>query len=448
MNKETFLKIFYVCISILLITLTLGGVIGSIVSVCDYVHAEELTDNAILNFNQLQNNNTLTNIPTGFTITKEGGKYHIVGVNNSTAKYVRIYDGSITSNSTGLYYVSANSTSVDCSYYIENGNGNYVISANTYTIGNINTTNGFRQYILIKANANLDCYITPMLVNLTQMFGENNEPTTIEQVKSYLPLDYYSYNTGSPISYNYLKGKADGFNDGVLSVIESYDYSILSESLIKSAISINYMGENSYISFYFGDNRQLMTFYNMVRIPLGVVIDKGEQINFKCDITLMTEGVLTIGYLESGYFVPLTEYFTNGNVNVDIIAPTELNSIYLMCDTGEDTYSPQQATIVLPEITLKVLDYEKLNLLAFQNGLDSANTNSYYNQGFEDGKKWYINHNTETAWGSSWDFISTSFNGIGEIMSLEILPNVPLWTFVAIPLLLGLITFIYKLKGD
>ena len=41
-----------------------------------------------------------------------------------------------------------------------------------------------------------------MAVNLTQMFGAGNEPTTVEQFKSMFPLDYYEYDAGSLLSFN------------------------------------------------------------------------------------------------------------------------------------------------------------------------------------------------------------------------------------------------------
>lgn len=40
-----------------------------------------------------------------------------------------------------------------------------------------------------------------MIIDLTDMFGAGNEPTTVEQVKSMFPLDWYEYDTGSLLSF-------------------------------------------------------------------------------------------------------------------------------------------------------------------------------------------------------------------------------------------------------
>lgn len=42
----------------------------------------------------------------------------------------------------------------------------------------------------------------PMLLDLTQMFGAGNEPTTLEQFESMFPLDWYEYDTGSLLFFN------------------------------------------------------------------------------------------------------------------------------------------------------------------------------------------------------------------------------------------------------
>ena len=41
-----------------------------------------------------------------------------------------------------------------------------------------------------------------MIIDLTEMFGAGNEPTSVEQFKSMFPLDYYQYDAGSLLSFN------------------------------------------------------------------------------------------------------------------------------------------------------------------------------------------------------------------------------------------------------
>lgn len=45
-----------------------------------------------------------------------------------------------------------------------------------------------------------DVKLKIMIVNLTQMFGSGNEPSTVEEFESIFPLDYYPYNEGTLMS--------------------------------------------------------------------------------------------------------------------------------------------------------------------------------------------------------------------------------------------------------
>ena len=49
-------------------------------------------------------------------------------------------------------------------------------------------------------------------VDLTQMFGTGNEPSTVEEFESLFPLDYYAYNPGTLLSVNATGIKTVGFN--------------------------------------------------------------------------------------------------------------------------------------------------------------------------------------------------------------------------------------------
>jgi len=51
-----------------------------------------------------------------------------------------------------------------------------------------------------------------MLIDLTQMFGAGNEPTTVEEFTSLFPLPYYAYNQGSLLSFNGTGLKTTGKN--------------------------------------------------------------------------------------------------------------------------------------------------------------------------------------------------------------------------------------------
>lgn len=55
-------------------------------------------------------------------------------------------------------------------------------------------------------------YDNLMLIDLTQMFGAGNEPSTVEEFEKLFPLNYYDYNAGSLISFNGTGLKTTGLN--------------------------------------------------------------------------------------------------------------------------------------------------------------------------------------------------------------------------------------------
>lgn len=56
-----------------------------------------------------------------------------------------------------------------------------------------------RIYVKQGVSAN-NVKIYPMLIDLTLMFGAGNEPSSVEEIKSMFPDDYYPYNTGTLLS--------------------------------------------------------------------------------------------------------------------------------------------------------------------------------------------------------------------------------------------------------
>lgn len=70
----------------------------------------------------------------------------------------------------------------------------------------------------------------PIMIDLTQMYGAGNEPSTGEEFKAQFPLDYYAYNEGELISLNATGLKTVGFNqlypDGHIDVLKGLTYKI------------------------------------------------------------------------------------------------------------------------------------------------------------------------------------------------------------------------------
>jgi hypothetical protein len=110
------------------------------------------------------------------------------------------------------------------------------------------------------------------VIDLTQMFGEGNEPTTIEEFYKRIPqnVDLYAYNEGEVISTNAEGIKSVGFNAWDEEwELGSYDYlSGVKESSangIRCKNFISVFGNTSYYCHngsYVGQNETIVIFYN------------------------------------------------------------------------------------------------------------------------------------------------------------------------------------------
>lgn len=82
----------------------------------------------------------------------------------------------------------------------------------------------------VPIGTNINATIYPQIVDLTQMFGAGNEPTTVEEFRTMFPLDYYEYNPGELVSFNGTGLKTTGFNqlypDGHIDVLAGLTYKI------------------------------------------------------------------------------------------------------------------------------------------------------------------------------------------------------------------------------
>lgn len=97
-----------------------------------------------------------------------------------------------------------------------------VMVGNNYKYFNCNIGESVDVNIIIKASINGDAHITcndcilqidkPQLFDLTQMFGEGNEPATVEEFEAMFPNEYYEYNEGELMSFDGKGVKSVGFN--------------------------------------------------------------------------------------------------------------------------------------------------------------------------------------------------------------------------------------------
>lgn len=131
--------------------------------------------------------------------------------------------------------LSANSNYVRTFYLVTatSGSFNYVIYTSVSTSNTINARNF-------------------MFIDLTAMFGSGNEPSTVEEFTSLFPLPYYTYDTGSLVSFNGTGIKTVGKNfydmQRVGTVVAGL---ILTKDAETGTVIAKYTGGTRYVSFDF-----------------------------------------------------------------------------------------------------------------------------------------------------------------------------------------------------
>lgn len=90
--------------------------------------------------------------------------------------------------------------------HITNGFASFIYNNNDDTLGWSLGISSFSK------DTEFDAEVIVQVFDLTQMFGEGNEPTTVEEFEAMFPNDYYEYNEGTLISNDAVGIKSVGFN--------------------------------------------------------------------------------------------------------------------------------------------------------------------------------------------------------------------------------------------
>ena len=102
--------------------------------------------------------------------------------------------------------------------------GNVYLSPNKSIIAEDNTNYRYLLFIIDAGTVIDNATLSFQVFDLTQMFGEGNEPSTVEEFEAMFPNDYYEYNEGTLISHDSVGVKTVGFNqwDGNFSLEKGY----------------------------------------------------------------------------------------------------------------------------------------------------------------------------------------------------------------------------------
>lgn len=187
-----------------------GGVIEDGVAVIDKVKGNSVVWNQRVNEVEIMKSQVLS----GVTITNNNGTLSINGtaVGNFEARLVTIATTKIKGGHK----------------YFLNGIENTIVYwwGNSATLGPIGGKEGYKiatldvswtditPYMVLHSGEVVNATYRPQVIDLTQMFGEGNEPTTYEEFLRRKPIvaDEYAYNEGTIVSNKVEKVKTTGVN--------------------------------------------------------------------------------------------------------------------------------------------------------------------------------------------------------------------------------------------
>lgn len=449
MKKEN-RKIFIVLILIFL-TLVFASVMTFIS--CDKVYADAYSDTAIVNFNQYIENNY---------------------VNNYTLNYeTSTIISNLSANSGDVFYLyldfTLNNGDFILNFRYNDDSTETIVYASNYTspIYKLITINKNLSNVYYYSNAQNQKINNIILINLTQMFGSNDLVPTLEQCQQIFTSPYYYYNEGTPL---YLNG-INAYNDGMNAVLDSLrvnvnDYVIGFSSFPYANDSIK-RGEFAYdstINHY--------TFSGVLGVILITDIKAGTNVNANFELWIPDiQGEndnyaysfkLNFGYVLNNNLVPLIEITANKRNNTSLFyegtfnMPIDTNTLYLWVDySTSDSETPTQIIAVNSELTYRTLETTSLLASQYTKGFNDAKREyepggqlyqNIYNLGFAAGSNNSANGSIFT---DGWQWLGTMFHSLGEILNIQFLPGLSIGIFVALPLLVGLVSFILKItKGS
>lgn len=423
------------------------------------VNAEELTNNSVLNFNQIANYYTLNNDYYSFTASSVGGYSYNISLKNQSVWWARFNVTSSVLDISHKYYISqSNDKNLLINYYNNStstpeligslSSGNSVIVSSVNDLGiSFDTSNAS----VFPLNFNL------MLIDLTQTFGAGNEPTNVHEFKSYFNNDYYPYTSSTLISLSTLDAYTNGVNDTLSNLTYSftavdsynritnanvkinnisYDSTLNKTTLGADFVSLGVPGstQNGVLYFPFsttlnaGDTISLTGYYGYAVFGSGsysvdIVIVNGDSYSIIDTSTKTGSTINDLKYID----------------NLKFTLPYSCSGIYFICE-GAGVYVSNFT------ISLQVFNFQSLINDAYKSGQDSVDTAAIESEAYQKGKQDGIALKGDNVWSNANEFIKNIFVGIFDILSIEFLPNVSLGTFVVIPLIFSVLFFIVKVS--
>lgn len=240
-------KISLICVLLLILTLSL------MLPVCAFAdYADVMGDpNVVLDFNQIFNNTISRGNYNTISFSKNNTTYSVSGYFTNYSLNIGFNETSpsIAISANHKYYLDfnliVNSGAIPNLLFFTSG-GAYLNSGNEVqmVMPSSNSTTSLGFHVLPSQNSSSNPYnfsVTPILIDLTQMFGSGNEPT-LQEAKDLFIAESYSYTLSSPMSYSSI----EAYNNGVNSVLSATTFdSITPSDFYRNFTSYTYLPNGS-----------------------------------------------------------------------------------------------------------------------------------------------------------------------------------------------------------
>lgn len=414
-------RIFLIVIIILLMLAIAGSYAYCMVQkYADAEYADIVGTSDIVNFNQL------LQVPT-FEATTTGAVTQIVG--NSVQLIVN-----------HTYYFKTNAQ-----YRQFSNNIDFAFSpVGVFTYTNTTTNN---TYLLYATTISGQKY-TFMLIDLTQMFGSGNEPN-LNEAAQYFTADYYKYNSGTPMAYNGVDNYYQAIND----VFANYTYQIDRSALNTSTYPYNILSEDS--EFYYNNVNWIL--FGAAAMPLFTTLSSGTNMTIDFYFYTPNASAIDVCVASLNSDNTLTElstvrYSFGNDGTLNFVLPFDVSTIVIYArDISTHQYYDLNTLVQKLNIKASQLDVAGMILSAYDSGyqyvmrlyeVGGPSWHSIYDAGYFKGQE------DGSAVLTAMDYVKAAFVKLGEILMIEVFPNITLGAFFLFPIITSLIFFVFKLvKG-
>lgn len=419
-NEKTSKILFIIFYVLAMISFVLNIVLGCALMVERDKAYAEIDTTQILNFNQYIPNEYINhsydnNFYTIQTFTEYIPVGHTIYYNyEGSGVLLQYYDGTYYYDFTGNYFtLTANMRAI-----------RLYSNANNNTVNNLN------------------------VIDLTQMFGAN--VPTLSECQQIFTAEYYNYETGKPLTLSGL----NAYDVAMKDILSSYKYTLSMSALTSSTYAVDY---NNVESIFAYDNNGWY-FKNTFAVPLQTQLNTGALISVDYQFyapNLESAYYLNVMVNNNGQYQTIytnTEQINTSNVQtMTFTLPYASDTLYFNIVYDNSIWTSANFLVFNFDISASNLDINSIvhySYLSGQNDILSqyaVNGTKYmeiYNYGVQEAET------NASVFHNAWEFVGSAFSGVGEMLAIELIPNVPIGLFVAFPLLLGLIFFIVKLtKG-